>query len=408
MKTIVTKIRTGIRMTGEFYQDEMKAILKDQGALLILLGAIIIYSLIYAYAYKMEVVREIDTVVVDLDRSSSSRQLVRMIDGTEEANISLSATSMQEAKELFYEDDQVGGIVLIPSGFEKDLLEGVQTDVSVYADGSYFLIYRQLVGAAVKSVGTFSAGVEIKRLMAEGKTYEQAMAARDPLSADLHFWFNSSSGYGSFVMPGLILIILQQTLLIGIGMIGGTGKEKNRHSFQVPVALRRGGIFPLLFGKSLSYLTVYSINSVFAMVLLHHWFDYPNQGSYLDVMALTLLFLLAVIFMGITFSVLFKKRESSILFMVFLSPIVLFLSGISWPAASIPPFLYKLAHVFPSTIMVPAYLRIRNLGVDLSSVHYEYLLLLAQVGFYFVTASVALYFETRHNRKIEARAKTQE
>lgn len=386
-------------MTGQFYQEEMKAIRKDQGALLILLGAIIIYSLIYAYAYKMEVVREIDTVVVDMDRSSSSRLLVRMIDGTEEVRINRSATSMKEAQKIFAEGDHVGGIIMIPANFEKNLFEGVQADVAVYADGSYFLIYRQLIGAAVKSVGTFSAGVEIKRLMAQGKTYEQAMTARDPLSADLHFWFNPSSGYGSFVMPGLILVILQQTLLIGIGMIGGTSKEKNRHSFQVPVSLKRGGIFPLLLGKSLSYLTIYSINSVFVMVLLHHWFDYPNRGSYLDVMALTLLFLLSVIFMGITFSVLFRKRESSILLMVFLSPIVLFLSGISWPAESIPPLLYKLAHVFPSTIMVPAYLRIRNLGVDLVHVRHEYLLLLGQAGFYFITASLALYVETRHNRK---------
>ncbi len=386
-------------MTGQFYEEEMKNILKDRGALLILSGAIIMYSLIYAYAYKMEVVREVDTVVVDLDRSTSSRQLIRMVDATEEVKIIRSATSMKEAQEIFFDGGHVGGIVLIPSGFEKNLLEGVQADVAVYADGSYFLIYRQLLGAAVKSVGTFSAGVEIKRLLAEGKIDEQAMAARNPLSADLHFWFNPSSGYGSFIMPGLILIILQQTLLIGIGMIGGTNKEKNRHSFQVPVALKRGGVFPLLLGKSLSYLTIYSINSVFAMVLLHHWFDYPNQGSYLDVMSLTLLFLLSVIFMGITISVLFKKRESSILIMVFLSPIVLFLSGISWPAASIPPLLYKAAHIFPSTIMVPAYLRIRDLGVNLVSVRNEYLLLLGQTCFYFLTAALALYFETRYNRR---------
>ncbi|WP_339739186.1 ABC transporter permease [uncultured Sunxiuqinia sp.] len=399
MKKLFKKLRTGIRMTGQFYQEEMKDILKDRGALLILSGAIIIYSLIYAYAYQTEVVREVETIVVDLDRSASSRQLIRMVDATEEVKIIRSVASMKEARDIFFEGGQVGGIVLIPSGFEKDLFGGVQADVAVYADGSYFLIYRQLLGAAVKSVGTFSAGVEIKRLLAEGKVDEQATAARDPLSADLHFWFNPSSGYGSFIMPGLILIILQQTLLIGIGMIGGTSKEKNRHSFQVPVALQRGGVFPLLFGKSLSYLTIYSINSVFAMVLLHHWFDYPNQGSYLDVMSLTLLFLLSVIFMGITVSVLFKNRESSILLMVFLSPIVLFLSGISWPAGSIPPLLYKAAHIFPSTIMVPAYLRIRDLGVDLANVRQEYLLLLGQTCFYFLTASLALYFETRHNRR---------
>jgi ABC-2 type transport system permease protein len=95
------------------------------------------------------------------------------------------------------------------------------------------------------------------------------------------------------------------------------------------------------------------------------------------------------------------------MFMVFLSPIVVFLSGISWPASSVPALVYQLAHLFPSTIMVPAYLRIRTMGVDISAVRNEYLLLLLQMSFYFCTAAVALYFSARHNAQKSYRNQSQ-
>jgi len=114
---------------------------------------------------------------------------------------------------------------------------------------------------------------------------------------------------------------------------------------------------------------------------------------------LTLPFLLAIIFMGITLSVLFKRRESSIIFMVFLSPIVIFLSGLSWPSLSIPPVVYSLAHFFPATIMVPAYLRVRSVGVGIADIRVEYLQLIGLMAFYFCTAVVALYVSARRNAR---------
>jgi ABC-2 type transport system permease protein len=388
----------GLEMTGDFFRNEFNNIRKDSGALLILVGALVIYPIVYAIAYKNEVVRELKTTVVDLDRTNTSHQLVKMLKGAEQIEINRVAMSLDEAKTDFF-DGNCGGIMVIPENFEKDILNGKQTNVAVFADGSYFLIYRQMLSGAVKSVGTFSAGVEIKKLMMEGKSYDQAFVQRDPLQSDIHFWFNSSSGYGSSMMPGIIIIILQQTLLIGIGMVGGTSKESKQDNFMVPVALKPGGVLPILFGKTLAYLTIYAINCIFTMVWIHSWFNYPNRGSYFEVLMLTLPFLLAIIFMGITLSVLFKRRESSILFMVFLSPIVIFLSGLSWPTLSIPPVVYSLAHLFPATIMVPAYLRVRSVGAGMTDIRMEYLQLIGLMVFYFCTAVVALYVSARRNAR---------
>jgi ABC-2 type transport system permease protein len=388
----------GLKMTGKFYHDELNNIRKDSGAMLILVGALIIYPIVYAIAYKNEVVRELKTTIVDLDRTNTSHQLVKMLKGAEQIEINRVATSLDEAKFDFF-DGGSGGILVIPQNFEKDVLNGKQTNIAVFADGSYFLIYRQLLSGSVKTVGTFAAGIEIKKLMMEGKTYEQAFQQRDPLQSDIHYWFNSSSGYGSSMMPGIIIIILQQTLLIGIGMVGGTAKEKKQDNFMVPVALKPGGVLPILFGKTLTYLTIYAVNCLFNMVLIHSWFNYPNRGSYLTVLMLTLPFLLTIIFMGITLSVLFKRRESSIMFIVFLSPIVIFLSGLSWPVQTIPPLVYSLAHFFPSTIMVPAYLRVRSMGVGIQGVSYEYWQMVSLMVFYFCTAVIALYASACRNAR---------
>ena len=242
---MIKKIVKGLEMTRQFYHDEIRNIRRDSGALLILVGAMLIYPLAYSIAYKNEVIRELKTTIVDLDQTTTSRQLVRMLNGTEQIHINREANSLDEAKKDFY-DGNSGGIVVVPKKFEKDILSGKQTNVAVFADGSYFLIYRQLISGSVSAVGTFSAGVEIKKLMLEGKSYDQALEMRDPLKADIHFWFNPNSGYAAFVMPGIIIVILQQTLLIGIGMVGGTAREEKRENFMVPLALKRGGVLPIL------------------------------------------------------------------------------------------------------------------------------------------------------------------
>jgi ABC-2 type transport system permease protein len=394
---MLKKLYLEISLTADFFRKEVRALRKDGGALLLLFGALIIYPLVYSIAYQKEIVRDLKTIVVDQDKSSTSRRLSMFINQAEEILVVGEVSSLYEAQKLF-EENQASGILLIPKGFEDDLFSGNQTDVSVYADGSYFLLYRQMIAGSMKAVGTFSAGVEVKKMMAQGMAYNQALKSRDPVSADFHFLYNPAGGYATFLMPGMILIILQQTLLIGIGLLGGTDKEKGRYSYLIPRNLSKREVVPILLGKSMAYLLLYLFNFIMTMVWFYNWFSYPDKGGFIHLMMLAVPFLLSTIFLGITLSVLFRSRESSIMFMVFLSPIVLFLSGTSWPATSIPSFLYTLAHVFPATLMVPAFYRTRIMGVDFQSVRHEYILMLIQMVFYGITAYWAIYWSSKHKQ----------
>lgn len=78
------------------------------------------------------------------------------------------------------------------------------------------------------------------------------------------------------------------------------------------------------------------------------------------------------------------------MFLVFLSPLVLFLTGMSWPIEAIPEPLYAIAHIFPTTLMVPAYLRVRSMGVSLGDVSFEAGFMIAQTVAYFLLAVLTL------------------
>jgi ABC-2 type transport system permease protein len=388
LKNLWNSILSGLDITWFEFVDELKTIFKDSGAMLILFFAVLAYPLVYSIGYKNNVVRDIPVTVVDLDHTSSSRQMVKMLGATKELQVAQEVGSLPEAKQLFW-DGNSKGIIMIPEGFEKDLLRGFQTSVSVYCDACYFLLYKETLTGTIQAVGTFSAGVEIKRLMAAGIGEEQAMKQRDPMPAKFYYLYNPSGSYGSYVMPGMILIILQQTLLIGIGMIGGAGKERRNNRVVKPGLRVRQGMFSVVFGKGLAYFVIYLANIAYTLVYLSKWFGFPDKGSFSDICILLVPYLFSVIFLGLMISMLFHRREHSIMTLVFVSPIVLFISGLSWPVSSIPPLLYKLSHVFPSTSMIPAFLRIRTMGVSITDVKPEFLFLMAQMIVYFLLASVA-------------------
>src|SRR5690554_2695510 len=134
-------ISTGLGLCYQFFKEELLAIFKDTGALLILFLALIIYPVIYGIAYKKEVLRDIPVAMVDMDGTASSRLLTRMADATEEMNVSFRVGSLLEAEELFFEG-KVGGVLLIPADFEKKVMSGQQASVSIYSDAGYFLVYK--------------------------------------------------------------------------------------------------------------------------------------------------------------------------------------------------------------------------------------------------------------------------
>ena len=119
------KIIDGAKETAGYFVDELKLIFTDAGAVLLFVIAMFIYPLLYAIAYEKETIRDLPVAIVDLDHSSTSRQLSRMIDASEQLNVVCKPGSLKEAEQLFY-DSKVKGVLLIPDHFEKDIFSAKQ------------------------------------------------------------------------------------------------------------------------------------------------------------------------------------------------------------------------------------------------------------------------------------------
>ena len=387
----------GFQLIASHFINELKSVFSDKGALLILVGAVVIYPVIYSIGYFNETMTDLKVAVVDLDHSTASRKYTAMIDASAELDVAYKTLDLPTAENLFM-TNKVNGVILISKDFEKDLLSGQQANVAVYADASYFLKYKNTIIATTYSNAYFSGGISVLRYVAEGNSVQQAKVNNDPLPAYTHVLYNPSSGYGSFVMPGVILVILQQTLLIGIGMLGGSFSESKASPFILPKENRKREIIPYLTGKTGAFLLISLFNIAYAIILIHHWFNYPDKAEMLHVIMLLLPYLLSVIFLGIGLSTLFRHRESAIVFMVFLSPIALFLSGLSWPASSIPEWLVMVSKILPSTTVIPAYARLRTMGVGITAIKSEMLFLYAQTAVYLVLTLVYFFIRTSNNK----------
>ncbi len=365
---------------------EYRAIFRDKGVLLIFLGGLIIYTMYYPLPYSGEVLKELPVVPVDLDNSALSRKLMNWADAAEQVALVYPTRNLIEARRRVLMGE-ASGIFLIPEDFEEDILRGEQPAVSVYADASYFLIYRQILTGLYSASVTLSAGVEIKRLTAAGYGTQHAMAARDPVMLDTRPLFNPASGYATYIVPGVLVLIMQQTLLIGIGMLGGTRNE--RWGGAGPVG--QESYLAVLIGRGMAYFSIYILYPVFYYLVVFPVFDLPWRADMIDVLIFLTPFVLAVVFLGLALSVFLRSRELSIPVLIFTSLPAVFLMGFAWPAEAIPVWLRQLALVLPSTPGVLGFIRLNQMEASLQQVRYEWFQLWGLCFLYFLLAWVAMH-----------------
>ncbi|MBP3482373.1 MAG: ABC transporter permease [Alistipes sp.] len=383
-------------------RNEYRAIFTDGGVMLILIFAIFIYSTLYGLAYGNQVLRNVPIGVIDNSKTSSSRALIDSFNAGPNAYVAYEAADMEEAKKLFYDRD-IYGIVYIPSDYEKQLVGGLQAHVSLYCDASYFLMYRQVFQEIVGTLTQTGAMVEFQRLVAQGINIPQAQAVTQPVIYQSHNLFNPYLGYGTFVMPAIIMAIIQQTLLIGIGMIGGTWHEFDLYRKLTPVGEERMSTIPVVLGKTLTYMSICAVTTAYILTIHYHLYKYPMNGHPMTIIGLMLPYLLACIFLGITVSTLFTRRENSILWLLWSSIPLLLLSGVSYPGDAMPQWLFGIGNIFPSSHAINAFIRVQDMGAGFEDILPEITALWRLAVIYGGTALIAMHLTL--NKELRLRIK---
>ncbi len=370
---------------------EYKNIFSDAGVLSLFVIAHLIYPILYPLPFYKghDVVRNVPVAVVDFDKSTLSRQFIRMCDAHENINIVVSHTSLAEAEKDFY-NNRINGIVVIPEDFSRNIYSNQKATVSVYCDASYFYLYKQVLTGVKFAASYMSAGIQIQRFQARGLSRPAAMAARDPVPLMAFPLFNPSNSYTNYLIPALLILILQQTLLIGIGFLGGLSYEKKRYHYFLPVISYKGGIISIILGKAGAYMSIFLIHSIYFFGIIFRFHNLPMKSNLFILMVFIIPFLLAVIFLGISLSTIFRTREMAMLLMLSTSMPFILISGFSWPMLAMPSWLRNLALLLPSTSGIDGFMKISILGAGLRDVRSEWLILWGLAIVYFMISVFAM------------------
>ena len=357
---------------------ELKAIVADKAIAVTLFGGVLFYSVLYPLPYLHQVPTEQQLVVVDLDRSSLSRRLIRHADASAKISVIGQVTSISQAQS-WIESGRAHGLLVIPEGFRRDLLLGKGVTLSYGGDASYFLIYSAVAEGLVTAGMDAGKQVQLLGMLAKGEAPKQANLSLNSVKINSVPAFNPSLGYTPYVVPGLFLLILHQTLLIGTGILGaGQWRRKGYWRDVSPLQL--------VCGRISAFMLIYLFFSSFYVGFCFYWYQVSVQAS-LTLVALWMLpFLLATSAAGIALSSLFVRRDLPTHVLLLVSMPIMFVSGFVWPLALIPEPLIWLSQVIPAGPAIMGMLELNQMGASWTSVMPKWLQLWALFAIFFMLA----------------------
>lgn len=363
---------------------ELHRVLALKPAFAVMILGVLIYSVFYPQPYLNEALRDVPIAVVDADHTHASRDFIRRVDATPDAAVALVLPDLPSA-ERAVQMRSVHGILVVPRDFERDLLHGRPAPVALYADASYFLMYSRIAGGVAAVARSFGAEVEAARLVGLGVDPVLAQAAGDPMPLTAVSLFNPQGGYASYVLPAAFVLILQQTLLIGVGLLGTLPGNDPTAS---PAAL--------VAGRLLAYLLLEAGIILFYLVCLPFLYGVPRLGSVGEILFVALPFVLAVGGLGIVAARIFRDPLTVQLALAAVGLPFFFLAGFAWPADAMPEAIRHAALVVPSTAAIDALVRIGQLGAPLSAVREQVLVLW---GLAFAYGGAAVMLEAARRRR---------
>ncbi|AEK22354.1 Conserved hypothetical protein [Capnocytophaga canimorsus Cc5] len=368
---------------------EWKYIFRDKAVLFSFLGVSLIVPFLYTFVYSHETLEKLPIGVVDNDNSGNSRQLLRMMDGSSQVTIFQSYPDLVEARQSF-DRQEIRGVVVIPDNFSQLLQRGEQPFISVYADASYLLYYKQILTAVKTSAAYLNAGIQIKKESAQGKLPTQARNDSVAVSAKTVSLYNPSSGYATFLIPVVLVIIFQTCILTSIGILGGTMREGKKLRKLYPHSDNFLGTLPIVMGKATTYLVLGLAILLVMLGVVMPVFNIPMRNNLLTVVVFMIPFLLSLVYLGIFLLNFFKHREDAIMLIMYTSIPALLITGISWPTTSIPNWIQVISYLVPSTIGAKGFVSLTQMGASAQTIQFYWVGMWLVCLFYLLLAVLSM------------------
>ncbi len=365
------------------FADEWRRVLAIRGAFILLVLAPFVYGFYYPQPYLNQILRKIPIAVVDNDLSELSRGIVQTLDASDAVKVVVRADTLAEARAAL-ERGEVFAVVGIPPEAERDLLKGTTVPLPIYADATYFFLFRTMGTGIALAINTLSFELAAGGARPDGSLVKAALANLSPADVLLQPIFNPVGGYASYVVPGAFVLILQQMLLIGSAML-------------TVVALPQiaGGAFTSVLGRGIAHLTIYLPALALYFVVLPRFYGFSTLGQPLQLLAMASVFVLATSFLGQAVGAWFKRPETPTLIFLGTSLPQFFLAGFSWPREAIPKPILAASYIFPSDLAIDGMVRIDQLGASLWEVARDWRGLGVLALVYFTLAVISAFVVKR-------------
>lgn len=282
--------------------------------------------------------------VVDLDNTSTTRNIIRNLDAFQQTEIVAHYNSVSEARNAI-QKGEIYAFYYIPEGTTEATLASRQPKVSFYANYSY-LIAGSLIYRDMRTMSELASGaVGRATLYAKGANEDQAMGFLQPIVIESHAinnpWLNYSVYLCNTLFPGvlMLLIFLTTAYTLGTELKDNSGKEL--------MSLANNSITTAILGKIIPQTIVFFIIATFHNIYLYGYLHFPCHSGITPMILAGLLLVLASQSIGIFFYGLFGSLRLALSAASLWGVLSFSISGFTFPVMAMHPTLQALSNLFP-------------------------------------------------------------
>lgn len=394
LKSFVIDTKEWLLETARIFRHEMSLVFTDVGVMLFFFFLPTVYPIVYSLIYNTEVTRDMPVAVIDHSRTAMSREFTRHADATEAIKVCGYAANLQEAKE-WLADKKCFAILEIPADYTRKLGRAEQPQVQFYCDMTLLLRYRTFSSSLADL--QIATGAQLRQMTLDDLGMPSTGDSTSIGSVGFALG-DTQQGFASFIIPGIVVLILQQSMILGIVLLGGTRAEQRRRlKGSLPVTGDTDSPSAQIFGRTLCYVILYIPLSIYILHYVLHFFHYPHEGAVIDYIIFILPMLLASAMLGQTLNIMATERESAFIIVVFTSVAFLFLSGLTWPRYAMGNFLTWLGDLIPATWGVEGFVRINSNGAPMGLEPRPFWWLWGLTLIYTATAYLVARWQTRRS-----------
>jgi len=322
------------------FRKEFLHITRDRSTMMVALTIPIFQMVLFGFIDQT--VNDLPTVVVDQDNSSESRELMDQLRATGTFAIRRITSNPRAAREEIAAGRARVGVV-IPPDYHDKRARGTGAKVLVLIDGSDSTVSAQ----ALAAVTGIAANVSLEEVSERARN--STTSPDPPLSTQPIILFNPDGRTANYIIPGLVAIMLQivAIVLTAIAIV----RERERGTLE---QLLVTPIDPLglMLGKLAPYLAIGIVETAIILAVMRFGFSVPIQGSLVFLFAMALVYLFALLALGLFISTRAQTQAQAQQMAQFFFLPSIFLSGYIFPTAGLPVILYAIGRVLPATHMI--------------------------------------------------------